>query len=138
MGSQEVLVALLRGVHLAAQLSLFGTLVFATVVAPASAAAGATEATRLRTLLLRLVRTSAMCALLAGAAWLTAATAAIAGTGGVAATLHALPVVALKTQFGQWVLLRLALMLAVPALPLARHWARIAAIALSGAAIAVQ
>jgi putative copper export protein/mono/diheme cytochrome c family protein len=138
MGSQEILVALLRGVHLAAQLSLFGTLVFVAVVAPAPVAIGAAEATRLRTLLLRLARISAMCALLAGAAWLTAATAAIAGTRGVATTLHAVPVVALKTQFGQWVLLRLALLLAVSALPLARHWARIAAIVLAAAAIAVQ
>jgi putative copper export protein/mono/diheme cytochrome c family protein len=138
MGSQEILVALLRGVHLAAQLSLFGTLVFAAVVAPAPAAAGAAETTRLRTLLLRLARTSAVCALLAGAAWLTVATAAIAGTSGAATTLHALPVVALNTQFGQWVVLRLTLLIAVLALPLARHWARIGALVLAGAAIAVQ
>ena len=136
MHSQDIFVALLRGVHLAAQLSLFGTLVFAAIVAPA--ATSAAETTRLRALLLRLARASALCALLAGAAWLTVATAAIAGTSGVATTLHALPVVALKTQFGQWVLLRLALLIVVLALPLARHWLRIGAIVLTGAAIAVQ
>jgi putative copper export protein/mono/diheme cytochrome c family protein len=134
--SQDIFMALLRGVHLAAQLSLFGTLVFAAIVAPA--ATSAAETTRLRALLLRLARASALCALLAGAAWLTVATAAIAGTSGVATTLHALPVVALKTQFGQWVLLRLALLIVVLALPLARHWLRIGAIVLTGAAIAVQ
>ena len=40
MDGREILVALLRGVHLAAQLSLFGTLVFPAVVPPAPASAG--------------------------------------------------------------------------------------------------
>ncbi len=87
---------------------------------------------------MRLARNSAACALFAGAAWLTAASAVIAGTRGIAMTLHALPVVALQTQFGQWVLLRLALLIAVLVLPSARRLPRAGAIVLAGAAVAVQ
>src|SRR3954454_1185754 len=117
MSTQEIVTAVLRGVHLAALLSLFGTLLFLFVVRPAATTA---EGMRIRVILLRLARCSAACALLAGIAWLTAETAVIAGTRGIAMTLHALPVVALKTQFGQWVVLRLALLIIVLALPSAR------------------
>jgi putative copper export protein/mono/diheme cytochrome c family protein len=98
----------------------------------------AVETARTRLLLVRLARNSAACALFAGAAWLTAASAVIAGTRGIAMTLHALPVVALQTQFGQWVLLRLALLIAVLVLPSARRLPRAGAIVLAGAAVAVQ
>src|SRR4051794_6003132 len=114
MTGQEVVAALLRSLHLAALVSLFGTLLFVAAAMPDANAEGAM---RTRRLLLRLARASAACALLGGIAWLLAETAVIAGTRGVAMTLHALPVVALKTQFGQWVLLRLALLMAVLVLP---------------------
>jgi putative copper export protein/mono/diheme cytochrome c family protein len=135
MGSLEIIVAVLRGVHLAALLSLFGTLLFLVVVAPAATTAGAI---RTRLLLQRVARGSAACALLAGMAWLIVAGAAIAGTRGIAMTLHALPVVALQTQFGQWVLLRLGLLIAVLMLPLAKRLPRAGAIVLAGAVVAVQ
>ena len=138
MGSLEIVVALLRGAHLAALMSLFGTLLFLAVVAPAATMSGAAETARARLLLLCLVRGSAACALVVGVAWLTAASAIIAGTRGIAMTLHALPVVALKTQFGQGVLLRLVLLIAVLVLPSARRLPRATAIVLTGAALAVQ
>jgi putative copper export protein/mono/diheme cytochrome c family protein len=135
MGSLEIIVAVLRGVHLVALLSLFGTLLFLVVVAPAATTAGAI---RSRLLLQRVARGSAACALLAGMAWLIVAGAAIAGTRGIAMTLHALPVVALQTQFGQWVLLRLGLLIALLMLPLAKRLPRAGAIVLAGAVVAVQ
>jgi putative copper export protein/mono/diheme cytochrome c family protein len=138
MGSLAIVVALMRGVHLAALMSLFGMLLFIAAVAPATTIAGAAETIRTRRPLLRLARGSAACALLSGVAWLTAASAVVAGTRGIAMTLHALPVVALQTQFGQWVLLRLCLLIAVLVLPLTRRLPRAGAIVLAVAAVAVQ
>jgi putative copper export protein/mono/diheme cytochrome c family protein len=138
MGSQDIIVALLRGVHLVALISLFGTLLFLDLVAPAATAGDADETVRTRRLLLHLARASAACALLAGVAWLTEAGAVMAGTRGVAMALHALPVVGLQTQFGQWVLVRLALLIAVLALPTARRLPRAVAAVLAGAAIVTQ
>jgi putative copper export protein/mono/diheme cytochrome c family protein len=138
MDSLAIVVALLRGVHLGALLSLFGTLLFVATVAPATTTAGVAETSRTRHLLLRLVRGSAACALLSGVVWLTAASAVVAGTGDIATTLHALPVVALQTQFGQWVLLRLGLLIAVLVLPLARRLPRAGAIVLACIAVVVQ
>jgi putative copper export protein/mono/diheme cytochrome c family protein len=138
MDDLNIVVASLRGVHLGALMSLFGTLLFLAVVAPAATTADAAQTIRARLLLLRLARASAAVSLFAGVAWLTVATAVIAGTRGIAMTFHALPVVALQTQFGQWVLLRLALLIAVLLLPLAKTWPRAGAIVLAGAAVAVQ
>ena len=50
---------------------------------------------------------SALAGLIAGIAWLMVEAAAIAGADSVAMTLHAVPTVALQTQFGHWLLLRL-------------------------------
>ena len=138
MGSQDIIVALLRGVHLVALMSVFGTLLFLDLVAPAATEGDTDETVRTRRLLLRVARASAACALFAGVAWLTAAGAVMAGTRGVAIALHALPVVALQTQFGQWVLVRLALLIAVLALPSARRLPRAVAVVLAGAAIVTQ
>jgi putative copper export protein/mono/diheme cytochrome c family protein len=138
MGRLEIVNALLRGVHLAALLSLFGTLLFLAVVAPAAMTPNSPEVMRTRLHLLRLARGSVALALLAGLAWLTVASAVIAGTQGIAMTLHAMPVVALKAQFGRWVVLRLGLLIVVLVLPLERHLPYAAAIVLAGAAVAVQ
>ena len=67
-----------------------------------------------------------------------AASALIAGTRDIAMTLHVLPVVALQTQFGQWVLLRLVLLITVLVQPLAGLLPRVGAIVLAGVALAVQ
>jgi hypothetical protein len=74
----------------------------------------------LRWWLLRVARISAALALIVGIAWIAVESAVIAGAGSVAMTLQALPVVALRTQFGQWLLVRGVLLLAV--LPLLRPW----------------
>jgi len=116
----EVIVASLRGAHVAALVSLFGTLVFLTLVARAAMAEAPGDAPRLRRRLLRLARVSAACALVIGTAWLLVETVIIAGADDLATTREALPVVAWQTQFGRWLLLRGALLLIV--LPLLRPW----------------
>ncbi len=138
MSTLEIVVALLRGAHVAALVSLFGTLVFLTLVVPSAMTEATADAPHLRRLLLRLARTSAALAVIIGIAWLVVESAVIAGTGSVAMTLHAAPVVALQTQFGQWLLLRSVLLLVV--LPLLGRWHTGPAIAagLAGAALAVQ
>ncbi len=138
MSTLEIVVALLRGAHMAALVSLFGTLVFLTLVAPAAVAEAAQDAPRLRRRLLRVARISAALALIVGIAWIAVESAVIAGAGSVAMTLQALPVVALRTQFGQWLLVRGVLLLAV--LPLLRPWRAGNAVAtvLAAMALAVQ
>ncbi|HME27054.1 MAG TPA: CopD family protein [Acetobacteraceae bacterium] len=135
MSTLEIVVALLRGAHVAALVSLFGTLVFLTLVAPAAVAEATKDAPRLRRRLLRVARISAVLALVIGIAWLAVESAVIAGAGSVATTLHALPVVALRTQFGQWLLVRGVLLLTV--LPLLRPWRAGNAVATVLAAIAL-
>ena len=138
MSSVEIIVASLRGTHVAALASLFGTLVFLTLVARAAMAEAAGDAPRLRRRLLRLARVSTACALVIGIAWLLVETVIIAGADDIATTLQALPVVALQTQFGQWLLVRGALLLVV--LALLRPWRAglIAAAVLAGIALTVQ
>ena len=111
MSATEIIVASLRGAHVAALVSLFGTLVFITFVAPAAMAEAAVEARRLRRLLLRLALYSGLLALVIAAGWMTVETVIIAGADDIATTLQALPVVAWQTQFGQWLLLRCVLLL---------------------------
>lgn len=65
MTSLEILAAILRGTHLAALISIFGTL-----VAIAMTKGSSSEALRLQRILRRLARISATCALIAGLAWL--------------------------------------------------------------------
>jgi putative copper export protein/mono/diheme cytochrome c family protein len=64
--------------------------------------------------------------------------AVIAGTRGMTASLHAVRVVALQTQFGQSVLLRLLLLIAIMLLRPARPLQRAGCIVLAGVALAVQ
>jgi hypothetical protein len=135
MNTLEIFVALLRGMHVAAVVSLFGTLVFLTLVVPSALAEAATEAPHLRRRLLRLARISAVLALALGIAWLTVESAVIAAAGSAAMTLHAVPVVALRTQFGQWLLVRGVVLLVV--LSLLRPWRACDAIAAVLAAIAL-
>jgi putative copper export protein len=138
MSALEIVVAFLRGTHVATLLSLFGTLVFLTLVVPSAMAEAAVEAPHLRRLLLNLARISAAFALIIGMAWLVLESAVIAGAGSVATTLHAVPVVALRTQFGQWLLVRGILLLVVlPLLGPWRAWTAIAAV-LAAAALAVE
>ena len=138
MSTLEIFVALLRGAHVAALVSLFGTLLFLVVVAPPAMAEAVTAAARLRLVLLRLARISAACALIVGLAWLTLESAVIAGADSASMTLHVLPVVALQTQFGQWLTVRLGLLLVVFSLLCALPLATVAATVLAAAALAIQ
>ncbi len=138
MSSLEIVVALLRGIHVAALVSLFGTLVFLVLVAPSAMSECSIEAPILRRRLLRLASVSAAAALIVGVAWLVLESAVIAGTDDVATTLHAVTVVAWRTQFGQCLLVRGVLLLLV--LPLLRPWrvGNACAVVVSGLALAVQ
>jgi putative copper resistance protein D len=113
MSSMEIIVASLRGTHVAALVSLFGTLVFLTLVGRAAMAEAPGDAPLLRQRLLLLARCSAACALVIGMVWLVVETVIIAGADDIATTLQALPVVALQTDFGRWLLLRDVLLLLV-------------------------
>jgi putative copper export protein/mono/diheme cytochrome c family protein len=138
MNTLEIVVALLRGLHIAALVSLVGTLVFLTLVAPSAMSECTIEAPVLRLRLLRLARISVAFALIFGIAWLTVESAVIAGVDSVAMTFHALPVVASRTQFGQWLLVRGILLLL--ALPFLRRWrpGNVVAAIVAAAALAVQ
>jgi putative copper export protein/mono/diheme cytochrome c family protein len=128
--------ALLRGAHLAALLSLFGTLVFAVVVAPAglrTAPAATTEP--VRATLTRKARLSLLLALALGVAWFAAEAQVIAAPATLPAWLAALPSVARGTRFGQVFAVRMALLLAT--LPLLRR-SPVAAIVSAGLALALQ
>lgn len=121
MDGANLPLALLRGLHLAALLSMFGTLTFTVLIAPAE----------MRPRLMRLACGSALGALVCGAAWFTAQAAAIAGT----TEWDDLLAVALHTQFGRTLGFRLLLLLAVvPLGALSRHGLRLA---LVPAAVAV-
>jgi putative copper export protein/mono/diheme cytochrome c family protein len=138
MNILAIVVALLRGAHVAALVSLLGTLVFVTLVVSSTMAEATIEAPHLRRRLLRIARISAACALIIGIAWIALESAVITGADSLAMTLHALPVVAFRTQFGQWLLVRGVLLLVV--LPLLGSWRVGNAIAavLAAVAVAVQ
>ena len=85
-----------------------------------------------------LVRLSAALALVAGLVWLCIESAVIADSDTMSGTLSAIPVVALKTQYGQWFTVRCILLLVLLAVPLSRRIGLISALILGGAALAVQ
>jgi putative copper export protein/mono/diheme cytochrome c family protein len=118
LSSVEIVVASVRGAHVAMLISLFGTLVFLTLIAPHAMSADSEHSLRLRRHLLRLAHISMAAALILGVGWLLVETVTISGADDIETTLQALPVVAWQTQFGHWLLLRGVLLLMV--LPLLR------------------
>lgn len=116
MDRQAVILALLRGSHLAALASLFGTLVSLTLVAPAALREAPADGPAARHRLVRLARWSAGLALLLGVGWMLLESAAIASTTSLSGTIAVLGKVVQDTRFGQLILIRLALLLL--ALPL--------------------
>ena len=132
MGPLEIIVASLRGLHLIALVSDFGTLI-AIAMTPATQ-----ETAYLHRALRRIVRGGTACALVTGIAWLITESAVIADTDTIGNTLAAVPVVALQTQYGQWFITRCILLLVLLAMPLSRRLGLIAALLLGGAALAVQ
>ena len=138
MDLQTTILALLRGFHLAALLSLFGTLLSLALVAPVGLRDADAAAAPARRRLISLARWSGGLALLIEACWIVLQASVIAGATTIGGTLHALVLVARDTQFGNLVLIRLALLLL--ALPLlgARGWRLAVALLLTGTALAMQ
>ncbi len=129
MTATAIIATVLRGVHVTALVSLFGTLLFIAVLV---------DEVRLRRVLRRVARISAVGALLAGLAWLVVESSVIAGADGVAATLRAAPVVAFQTHYGRWFVVRCALLAVVVLLPLGTRVALFVAVALAGGVLAMQ
>jgi putative copper export protein/mono/diheme cytochrome c family protein len=123
---------LLRGIHLAATLTLFGCLVFRRFVMPASEAVWLAAVTRLGVV-------AAGLALVFGVAWLTAVAGTIAGADGLGTIVAALPLVARHTSFGNLVCIRLLLLgCGLVLLPCRHRYARAAAFAAAAIALALQ
>ena len=101
----EVL-ALLRGLHVAAILSVLGTTAFLAWILPA-----AVDGRPARPVLIRLWRISGWLAVASGVAWFIAQADEIAGAPDVASLAAALPIVADQTRYGQAMLLRGLLLL---------------------------
>jgi len=134
----DTILASLRGFHLLALVSLFGTLVSLALVAPAGLHEAGDTATAARQRLVRLAQWSELLALVIGAGWLVLQSATIASTTTVGGTLAALVTVARDTQFGHVVSLRFVLLLAAFPLLGGRRWSLAAALVLTGAALALQ
>ncbi len=145
MNGADLTLAALRSAYVAALISLFGTLVFTAVVV--RALPPAPWARRVHARLAGLGRSSFALAVVLGAAWFAAQAAAVAGAQSLREALAALPPVLLETQFGQLLLVRFALLLALwPVCLLQRrqasgvrnHWLMALAISLAGGALALQ
>ena len=133
MATLPTIMALMRGLHLAASLSLLGAAGFSAWILPAARAVPNT----LRLILSRLRWVSGALALLAGAAWFTIQAAAIAGADTLPETWQALPVVAEHTRYGTMLTLRLGL-LVVATLVGSTRSGLYPAIALTAIAVATQ
>jgi putative copper export protein len=107
MSGFATVMALLRGLHLAATLSLLGTAGFVAWILPAASS----TLPSLRRRLNRLCRASGVIAMLAGIGWLVLETAAMASAATPSEVVQALPLVALQTHYGKVMLARLALLL---------------------------
>jgi putative copper export protein/mono/diheme cytochrome c family protein len=112
MDSLASTIAAVRGLHLAATLSLLGTAGFLAWMLPAASAVPEP----LRRRLTNLWWGSGLIALLAGMAWFTLQAAAIADASTLPDVLDALPVVALHTRYGNILLVRLGLLAVAAAL----------------------
>lgn len=107
MLDQATLLALLRGVHLAATLSLLGMIGFLAWMLPAAGS----SADAMRTPLIRMWRISGAAGLLVGAAWFVLQSAAIADASTWQDMTAALPVVAGHTRYGNVMVVRAGLLL---------------------------
>ena len=99
--------AAMRGLHLAAALSLLGTAGFLAWMLPAAGAGPVV----LRRRLVRVWWVSGVVSVAAGLGWFVLQAAAIAGADSLSAVWAALPVVAAHTRFGTTLMMRLALLL---------------------------
>ena len=133
MAALPTIMALMRGLHLAATLSLLGAAGFSIWILPAAR----TEPDRLRLALSRLQWISGALALLAGAAWFTLQAAAIASVDTWSDIWPVLPVVAEHTRFGTMLMLRLALV-AIATLAGLTRFGHYPVLALTAIALATQ
>jgi mono/diheme cytochrome c family protein/uncharacterized membrane protein len=106
MSGLATTMALMRGLHLAAAVSLLGTAGFMIGMLPAASVVP----DLLRRQLIWLSRISGLLALLAGAAWLTLQAATIADADNLRDGLAALPLVAQHTRYGTIMMARLGLL----------------------------
>jgi putative copper export protein/mono/diheme cytochrome c family protein len=116
MNGLATTMALMRGLHLAAMISLLGTVGFLAWILPASAMVPPV----LRQRLSRLWWVSGVVAVVAGGAWFTLQAAAIADAGNIPDALTALPMVAWHTRYGNTMMIRLGLLLVATGLALVR------------------
>jgi putative copper export protein/mono/diheme cytochrome c family protein len=107
MAGLAMIMAMMRGLHLAATLSLLGTVGFIAWVLPAAS----TVPDPLGRRLTRLWWISGLVALLAGAGWFALQSAAIAGADNLSDLLAALPIVAADTRYGNILSTRFGLLL---------------------------
>ncbi|HEX6120286.1 MAG TPA: CopD family protein [Dongiaceae bacterium] len=136
MTAIELAYGLVRGLHVAATLSVFGAAIFRAVVAPAAFPDDATgAATRRITLLIRL---SLVVAIAAAGAWLLLEASDVAGEDDT--ILDTIPIVVLEMRFGWLLIARLALLAAAVALFArgAQTWQRTGAAVLAACAVALQ
>jgi len=135
MTGLELAHGLVRGIHVAATLSVFGAIAFRAVVAPALPADAMRPVSDRIAMLLRL---SLVVALAAAAAWLLLETADVAGEDDTIRT--ALPVVLLDMRFGWLLIVRLALLMLAVALfgGGEQPRRRMVAAMLAGCAVALQ
>jgi putative copper export protein len=138
MNPVELAQPILRGAHLISLLATFGTLLFLVLIMPAALGEAGTSGKPARRRIVRLAHWSAALALVTGFAWLVVQGAVIAGADSIVGMLQALPVVAMHTQFGRFVLVRCAVLIAVLPLVAARGLGLAVAIALTGVALGVQ
>ncbi|MGD0103874.1 MAG: hypothetical protein ABSC06_07530, partial [Rhodopila sp.] len=114
MISLAMAMALVRGLHLAATLSLLGTVGFIAWMLPAASVVPDKLPRRLR----RLWWVSGLVALLAGATWFMIQSAVIADADNLSDLLDALPVVAEHTRYGNVLMVRLGLLAVATLVPL--------------------
>ena len=132
--------AIERGLHLAASFSVFGVILFRTVLAhPVVEHLSAEAAERFDHACRGLVWFSAEVALFAAAAWLLMQGAYMSQSDTVGGTFEVIPTVLFGTTFGQLLLFRLLLLGAAVALfRLYRHGGRIWSLLLAGASVALH
>lgn len=135
------LLGLARAIHVAASLSLFGSLLFHAAIAPAAIERCPVDAgRRLGERLDRLVAASLVVALVGAVVWLLLQAMAMSGARDLADVARAIAPAILETRFGHVLLARVALLLAAalclwPSILGQRRWAIVTAVAMSGAAV---
>ncbi len=134
MPDQTTILAVLRGLHLAASLSLLGGVGFLAWVLPAAGPDGQP----LQTPLIRLARVSGVAALLSGLGWFALQAAVIAGADTLRGLSDVLPVVAEHTRYGQVMLVRCGLLVLATLLAGRSRWRLYLALPILAIAVGTQ